>query len=82
MKLLKKIKKYGNAFVVNFTKEEQDLYGLVEGDTVIVSDDDMEIGKVKIGDDQLQFAEEVIQKLMKPYKPSEDDEISSQEGLK
>ena len=40
MKILKKIKKYGNAFIVNFTKEEMELHKLKQGDMVIVTLDE------------------------------------------
>lgn len=32
--MIKKIKKYGNTLVVSFTKEEQEVYNLKEGDLI------------------------------------------------
>ncbi len=34
----KRLKKYGNTLIINFTKEEQKMYGLVEGDIIDVED--------------------------------------------
>ena len=34
----KRIKKYGNSLVIVFTKEDIDLYGLVEGDIIDIDD--------------------------------------------
>ncbi len=47
----KKLKKWGNSMVVVFTKEECELYKLVEGDTIDLDDiidlDDMLVQKQK-----------------------------------
>ena len=40
----KKLKKYGNSFVIVFTKEEREIFGLAEGD--IIEIDDMLFQKV------------------------------------
>lgn len=37
-KMKKKIKKYGNGLVIHFTKDEIELYGLVEGDVIDLDD--------------------------------------------
>lgn len=42
--MIKKIKKYGNTVVINFTKEELEAYGLKVGDFINVSD----LTKVKV----------------------------------
>ena len=34
----KKIKKWGNSLVIVFTKEEQDIFGLIEGDIIELGD--------------------------------------------
>lgn len=39
----KRLKKYGNTLIINFTKEEQELYGLIEGD--VINLDDMVVQK-------------------------------------
>jgi|AntAceMinimDraft_18_1070375.scaffolds.fasta_scaffold20314_3 antitoxin component of MazEF toxin-antitoxin module len=41
----KKIKKWGNSLVIVFTKEEQEIFGLVEGD--IINLEEMIFQKVK-----------------------------------
>jgi len=34
----KKLKKYGNSLVISFSKEEREIFGLVEGDTIEIDD--------------------------------------------
>jgi antitoxin component of MazEF toxin-antitoxin module len=34
----KKIKKWGNSLVIVFTKEDEEVYGLVEGDVINIED--------------------------------------------
>ena len=34
----KRLKKYGNALIINFTAEDQRIYGLVEGDIIDIGD--------------------------------------------
>ena len=43
----KKLKKYGNSLVITFSKEEQDIYGLVEGDTIELDEMLMQKEKTK-----------------------------------
>ena len=38
MNLRKKLKKWGNSLVVVFTKEDDDVYSLKEGDNIDISD--------------------------------------------
>ncbi len=36
--LRKRLKRYGRALVINFPKEEQEIYGLKEGDIIDIND--------------------------------------------
>ena len=36
--MIKRIKKWGNNLVVVFTKEDEEVYGLLEGDTIDLTD--------------------------------------------
>ena len=58
--MLKKLKRYGNTFVINFTSEEIELYNLKEGDIIDLGD--MLIKKTKNKKEQKMEAEHIILK--------------------